>query len=80
MVGVLLDGGEAGERRFAGMLEVGGADDAAEVGPAGVVLGEEDEVEAAGGLGGEGGGRDGGGGLEVLDGVDGVGVGLSVVG
>jgi hypothetical protein len=29
VVGVLLDGGEAGQRRFAGMLEVRGADDAA---------------------------------------------------
>ena len=80
VVGVLLDGGEAGERLFAGMLEVGGADDAAEVGPAGGVLGEEDQVEAAGGLGGKRGGGDGGCGLEVLDGVDGVGVGLSVIG
>jgi hypothetical protein len=61
VVGVLLDGGEAGERLFAGMLEVGGADDAAEVGPAGGIPGEEDQVEAAGGLGGQGGGGDGGG-------------------
>jgi hypothetical protein len=69
VIGVLGDGGEAGDRRLAGVLEVRGADDAAEVGPAGGVLGEEDEVEAAGGLGGQGGGGDGGGGLEVVDGV-----------
>ena len=39
---------EARQRRLAGVLEVGGADDAAEVGPALVVAGEQDEVVAAG--------------------------------
>ena len=56
---------EAGQRRLAGVLEVGGADDAAEVGPAGVVAGEEHEVVAAGAPGG--GRRHRGGALEVGD-------------
>ncbi len=56
---------EAGQRRLAGVLEVGGADDAAEVAPAGVVAGQQHEVVAAGRLGGRR--RHRGGGLEVRD-------------
>jgi len=43
---VLHDRLPAGIRRLAGVLQVGGADDAAEVAPAPVILGEEHEVPA----------------------------------
>jgi len=56
---------EAGEGRLARVLEVGDGDDAAEVGPAGVVAGEQDEVVAAGAPGG--GRRHRGGALEGRD-------------
>ena len=64
---VLGEGGEPGQRRLARVLEVGGADDAAEVAPAGVVLGEEHQVVAAGAGGAGGGGRHRGRRLEVGD-------------
>ena len=53
---VLGERGETGQRWLAGVLEVGGADDAAQVAPALVVAGEEHEVVAAcaGGVGGGG--------------------------
>ena len=56
---------EAGQRRLAGVLEVGGADDAAEVAPAGVVARQQHEMVAAGRLGGRR--RHRGGGLEMRD-------------
>ena len=54
---VLGERGEPGHRRLARMLEVGGADDAAQVAPAGVVPGQEHQVVAAGAGGAGGGGR-----------------------
>ena len=64
---VLGEGGEPGHGRLARVLEVGGADDAAEVAPAGVVAGEEHQVVAAGAGGAGGGGRHRGRRLEVRD-------------
>ena len=64
---VLGEGGEPGHRRLARVLEVGGADDAAEVAPAGVVPGQEHQVVAAGAGGAGGGGRHRGRRLEVGD-------------
>ena len=64
---VLGEGGEPGHRRLARVLEVGGADDAAEVAPAGVVPGQEHEMVAAGAGGAGGGGRHRGRRLEVGD-------------
>ena len=64
---VLGEGGEPGHGRLARVLEVGGADDAAEVAPAGVVAGEEHEVVPAGAGGAGGGGRHRGRRLEVGD-------------
>ena len=64
---VLGEGGEPGQRRLARVLEVGGADDAAEVAPPGVVLGQEHQVVPAGAGGAGGGGRHRGRRLEVGD-------------
>ena len=64
---VLGERGEPGQRRLARVLEVGGADDAAQVAPAGVVPGEEHQVVPAGAGGAGGGGRHRGRRLEVGD-------------
>ena len=64
---VLGERGEPGQRRLAGVLEVGGADDAAEIAPAPVVAGEEHQVVAAGAGGACGGGGHRGRPREVAD-------------
>ena len=52
---VLGERGEPGDGRLAGVLQMRGADDAAEVAPALVVAGEEHQVVAAGAGGARGG-------------------------
>ncbi|OPZ42933.1 MAG: hypothetical protein BWY94_01993 [Actinobacteria bacterium ADurb.BinA094] len=64
---VLGERGEPGQRGLARALEVGGADDAAQVAPPGVVPGEQHQVVAAGAGDVGGGGRHGGRRPEVGD-------------